>query len=139
MQFTCSSYIFMCPKLVSEVHCVCICGIVKTEQINQPLPVHPSVHCIFERRISSCWPPYKSNAGTVCLELLGIHNPEGKKEARLILMCVRKTYLHNWKRTKLKFLSLVPETCLFGKDIIGEGSHAGGVGDEVSDWLHDVP
>lgn len=31
------------------------------------------------------------------------------------------------------------ETCLFGKDIIGEDSDAGGVGDEVSDRLHDVP
>lgn len=36
-------------------------------------------------------------------------------------------------------MSLFPETCLFGKDIIGEGSDAGGVGDEIRDGLHDVP
>lgn len=34
------------------------------------------------------------------------------------------------------FLSL---TNLLGEDVVGEGSHAGGVGDEVGDRLHDVP
>lgn len=31
------------------------------------------------------------------------------------------------------------ESCLFGQDIIGKYSHAGPVGDEVSDRLHDIP
>lgn len=41
---------------------------------------------------------------------------------------------HYRKRRQVKFLS-----CLFGEDIIGKGSDAGGVGDEVSDGFHDVP
>ena len=38
------------------------------------------------------------------------------------------------KRTEMSH-----ETCLFGKDIIGKGSDAGGIGDEVSDRFHYIP
>lgn len=37
------------------------------------------------------------------------------------------------------FKTLLSLTNLLGEDVVGEGSHAGGVGDEVGHRLHDVP